>query len=94
MITLAVIIFGLISGCFLSILVGLIGRDRNIGFGWAFLISLIFTPIVGLLITLISDKRDPGQERKWGCLGYLLGILGIIFMAFAVLLFAGIITLL
>ena len=41
------LIFGLLSGCFLSVLVGIIGSRRRIGFGWAFLLSVIFTPLVG-----------------------------------------------
>ena len=27
--------FGLMSGCFLSVLVGIVGSKRRIGFGWA-----------------------------------------------------------
>ena len=42
------VIFGILSGCFLAVLVGIIGSHRRIGFGWAFLISLIFTPLAGL----------------------------------------------
>ena len=33
--------FGLMSGCFLSVLVGIVGSKRRIGFGWAFLASQI-----------------------------------------------------
>lgn len=47
--------FGLMSGCFLSVLVGIVGSKRRIGFGWAFLASLFLTPLVGLLVALISD---------------------------------------
>ena len=42
--------FGLMSGCFLSVLVGIVGSKRRIGFGWAFLASLFLTPLVGLLL--------------------------------------------
>lgn len=38
MITLT-IIFGILGSCLLSVLVGIIGSRRRIGFGWAFLIS-------------------------------------------------------
>ena len=31
------VIFGILSGCFLAVLVGIIGSHRRIGFGWAFL---------------------------------------------------------
>ena len=87
---LLVIIFGLLSGCLLSILVGLVGRNRNIGFGWAFILSLILTPFIGLLITLISDQKDPSADKGWGCLGYLLGIIGFIFLITAILIFISI----
>lgn len=48
-----VILFGALSGCLLSVLVGVIGSRRRIGFGWAFLISLIFTPLVGLVSLVV-----------------------------------------
>ena len=32
------VIFGILSGCFLAVLVGIIGSHRRIGFGWAFLL--------------------------------------------------------
>ncbi len=73
--SLLLIIFGLLSGCLLAILVGFIGRSRNIGFGWAFLLSIIFTPLVGLIITLISAPKPYYASRSWGCLGSTLGLL-------------------
>ena len=48
-----IVLFGLLSDCLLSVLVGIIGSSRRIGFGLAFLVSLIFTPLVGLIITLL-----------------------------------------
>lgn len=87
--TFLTIIFGLLSGSLLSVLVGIIGSHRRIGFGWAFLISLILTPVVGLIVVLISDPL-PGEDRRWGCLGTLLAVLGILFLAaFLFLLLAG-----
>lgn len=73
------LVFGLLGGCLLAVLVGIIGSRRRIGFGWAFLISLILTPLVGLIVTLLSDPL-PGGDRRWGCLGTLLAVLGILFM--------------
>ena len=55
------VIFGILSGCFLAVLVGIIGSHRRIGFGWAFLISLIFTPLVGLIVALLTDPL-PGSD--------------------------------
>lgn len=58
------VVFGILSGCLLSVLVGIIGSSRRIGFGWAFLISLIFTPLVGLIVALLTDPL-PGGDRRW-----------------------------
>ena len=41
----------------LSLLVGSIGNNRNIGFWGAFLLSLILSPIIGLIFTLISKSH-------------------------------------
>lgn len=87
--TFLTLIFGLLSGSLLSVLVGIIGSHRRIGFGWAFLISLILTPVVGLIVVLLSEQL-PGEDRRWGCVGTLLAVLGLIFLAiFLVLLLAG-----
>ena len=61
------LIAALFMGCFVDALVGLIGSRRRIGFGWAFFLSLIFTPVVGLIFPLISEPLPVGQSR-WGCL--------------------------
>lgn len=63
-----IVLFGLLSDCLLSVLVGIIGSSRRIGFGLAFLVSLIFTPLVGLIITLLTDPLPYGGQR-WGCVG-------------------------
>ena len=65
--TLMMLIAALFMGCFVDALVGLVGSRRRIGFGWAFFLSLIFTPVVGLIFTLISEPLPTGQSR-WGCL--------------------------
>lgn len=84
-----VVVFGILSGCFLSILVGIIGSHRRIGFGWAFLISLIFTPLVGLIVALLTDPLPSGSQR-WGCIGTFVAILGMLCLAaFLLLLLAG-----
>ncbi len=74
-----VLLAGAVTGSLLSVLVGLVGRKRRIGFGWAFVLSLLFTPIVGLVITLISDPLPQGSER-WGCVGSCLVLLGVIIL--------------
>ena len=80
-------IFGLASGILLDVLVGLLGSRRNIGFGWAFIISVLFTPLVGLIVALISDPLPIGAEPKYGCLGRSFGCLGTILI---VLITAGV----
>ena len=77
------VIFGILSGCFLAVLVGIIGS--RIGFGWAFLISLIFTPLVGLIVALLTDPL-PGGGQRWGCVGTVVAILGLLFFAAFLLL--------
>ena len=74
-----IVLFGLLSGCLLSVLVGIIGSSRRIGFGLAFLVSLIFTPLVGLIITLLTDPLPYGGQR-WGCVGTFVAILGLLFL--------------
>ena len=69
-------VFGVISFSLVSVLVGLLGARRKIGFGWSFLISAVTTPLIGLIVTLLFDKL-PAGERKWGCLGTILAILTI-----------------
>ena len=70
---LSLIIFGLLTGSLLSVLVGLVGSRRRIGFGWTFILSVIFTPLIGLIFTLISDPLPEG-ERRWGCVATLIFI--------------------
>jgi uncharacterized protein YacL len=50
---------GIIIGLLIfSALVGLVGKNRKIGFGWSFVLSLFLSPIIGLIITLLSKKKD------------------------------------
>ena len=77
------LLFGLISDTFVAALVGLVGARRRIGFGWTFFLSVLFTPFIGLIICLLSDKLPDG-DRNWGCLG---SILAIVTIALFVLLF-------
>lgn len=87
--TLLTLIFGALSGCFLSVLVGLVGSRRHIGFGLAFFVSLLFTPLVGLVVALLSDPL-PCSDRRWGCFGTLFALLGFLFLVCFFLLLAGI----
>ena len=55
------------------------GARRRIGFGWAYLLSVLTTPLIGLIITLLFDKLPYG-ERRWGCLGVILAIVAIVLL--------------
>mgnify|MGYP004506603441 FL=1 len=79
--TVLILVFGLLAGCLLNVLVGLVGSKRKIGFGWTFFWSLVFTPLVGLVIALISDPLPQG-EQKWGCLvPFILSFLFLLLLA-------------
>lgn len=71
----SVLLGGLMTNSLIAVLVGLAGARRTIGFGWAYLISVIFTPIVGLIFVLLSDPLPLGM-RNWGCLGTLMSMVG------------------
>ena len=77
---LAIIIFAVISGVLLDVLVALFGSRRNIGFGWAFIISILFSPLIGAIAVLLSDPLPQGSAPKYGCLGFTFGVVGMIFM--------------
>ena len=80
----SIIIFALASGLLLDVLVGFLGSRRNIGFGWAFILSAIFTPLIGFILVLLSERIPEGSEPKYGCLGYTFGLLGAILMVLIV----------
>ena len=44
--------------------IGLIGRNRRIGFGGAFFLSLLASPVVGLIATLISPTREDEAYKE------------------------------
>ena len=86
----SIVIFGVASGILLDVLVGLLGSRRNIGFGWTFIISVLFTPIIGLIAALLSEPLPAGSEPKYGCLGFTFGLLGTLLLIFiAVVLLMG-----
>lgn len=80
----SIVIFAIASGLLLDVLVGFLGSRRNIGFGWAFILSAIFTPLVGFILVLLSERLPEGSEPKYGCLGYTFGLLGAILMVLIV----------
>lgn len=48
----------------LSFVVGFIGSDRKIGFGGAFFISLILSPLIGLIFALMSKTKEEEKYRE------------------------------
>ncbi len=76
----------LLFGCLLPALVGWLGSRRELGFGWAFIISLIFTPLVGLIFVLLSRPLPEGSEPKMGCIGGCLSMAGLLLLGFIVML--------
>lgn len=46
----------------LSALVALLGRNRNIGYGWSFALCVLISPLIGLIITLLSKKKEAFVE--------------------------------
>ena len=75
-----ILIFSVLLGVGVDALIGLLGSRRNIGFGWAFIISILFTPLIGLIAVLLSEQLPDGAEPKYGILGQSFGCLGTAFM--------------
>ena len=72
----------------LVVIIALAGRRRTIGFGWPFLLGVLFTPIVSLVAVLLSDKL-PNGDTRWGCLWPLVVMLLLLILAIPVLLLFG-----
>ena len=41
----------------LSVVIGIIGGNRKIGFGGALILSLLLSPLIGLIVTLASQSK-------------------------------------
>jgi hypothetical protein len=50
---------GLLIYLFLCYLIAFFARNRKFGFWIYFILSFIFTPLLGFIIALASDKRVP-----------------------------------
>ena len=48
----------LVLAIIFSFIVGAIGGNRKIGFGWAFVISILLSPLIGLIVVLLSSKIE------------------------------------
>lgn len=47
-----------------SIIVGALGSSRKIGFAGAFFLSLILSPVIGLIITLFSKDKENEKYKE------------------------------
>ncbi|MBP2229019.1 hypothetical protein [Azospirillum agricola] len=47
----------------LSVLIGLLGRNKRFGFIGNFLVSFLFSPLVGIIVLLASDDRPRPAGR-------------------------------
>jgi hypothetical protein len=45
-----------------AILIAYVGKDRKFGFWGYFFASLLFTPFIGILLVLASDKKKTDVE--------------------------------
>ena len=48
------------------LIAGLLGAKREIGFVWSFVACLFLSPLIGIIITLASDKLPPQEESEGG----------------------------
>ena len=54
----------ILASVILSILVGLLGSSRKIGFGMAFLWSILLSPLIGVIITMASKPLEDAEMEK------------------------------
>jgi Short C-terminal domain len=47
-----------------SVVIGYVGSKRKIGFFSAFLVSLLLSPIIGLLVTLVSKDIENEKQKE------------------------------
>ena len=47
-----------------SFVIGFVGSGRKIGFWGAFFLSLLLSPIIGLIVTLVSKNKDDEVYKK------------------------------
>ncbi|OQW94299.1 MAG: hypothetical protein BWK79_06540 [Beggiatoa sp. IS2] len=48
----------------LSLILGITGRNRKMGFWGYFFASIILTPVIGLLLVLVSDPRPEPSKSE------------------------------
>jgi hypothetical protein len=57
--------FTIVLWVFLSWVIAMFGRDKRFGFFGNFLVSFLFSPLVGLIVLMASDDRyRPSMARR------------------------------
>lgn len=56
-------IFAFFFWIILTFVVGAVGASRKIGFWGAFFLSLFLSPIIGIIIVALSDRKKPPEVR-------------------------------
>ncbi len=51
------LIAGLVYFVICFLVAWLFGKNRKLGIGWSFLFCICFTPVVGFVITMYSEKK-------------------------------------
>ncbi len=54
----------MIFNFFASLLIGLLGINRKMGFWGYFFSSLLLTPLIGILLLLVSDSRPKVKRQE------------------------------
>jgi len=55
---------GILSWIVLSIVIGIVGSKRKIGFAGAFFLSLLLSPLIGLIFTLTSKDIEDEKYKE------------------------------
>lgn len=51
-------LFFLLLNVGLSAIIAMLGKKRKIGYWWSFAFCLVLSPVIGLIITLYSKRKD------------------------------------
>lgn len=54
----------IISWIILSIIIGAVGANRKIGFAGAFFLSLLLSPLIGIIFTVVSKSKETEKYEK------------------------------
>ena len=57
-------IVGIIIWLIFSIIIGIMGSNRRIGFARSFIFSILFSPIIGLIFTLTSKSLEAERDEQ------------------------------